>query len=143
MRAAILLLYSTDFRTQRLFLADTAIHRQQGGPDANGGRVADLRRDRGRERMAESQRSEHLAASGSTSVAPRFLCSCLISALASPQAETTASSSACTVHVAHSFHQTTTLFLTRVRNWRHSLQVISSQVSKAKSEPICPQLTLN
>lgn len=52
------LCYPPDFRTQRLRLPHTAVHRQQGGPDTSGGRVADLRRDRGRERMAESQRSE-------------------------------------------------------------------------------------
>lgn len=39
---AIHLFYSTDFRTQRFYLPNTAVHRQQGGPDANGGRVADL-----------------------------------------------------------------------------------------------------
>lgn len=68
---AIDLFYSTDFRTQRFYLPNAAVHRQQGGPDTNGGRVADLWCDRGREWMAESQRSEHLLAF--SSLLPSFL----------------------------------------------------------------------
>lgn len=80
--------------------------------------MADLRRDRGRERMAESQRSERppaLAPWPRPSVIPDS---------ASPQAETADSSSACTVPVAPLSRQITTLFRTRARNWRHALQVI-------------------
>lgn len=42
----------------------------------------------------------------------------------SPQTETVDSRSACTARAAHSYHQITTLFPTRVRSWRHGLQVI-------------------
>lgn len=52
--------FSTDFRTQRLDIPDTAVYWQQGGTNTNRGRVAVLRCDRGSEWMAEPQRCKHI-----------------------------------------------------------------------------------
>lgn len=58
----------------------------------------------------------------------------LILTFASPQTETVDSRSACTAHVARLYHQITTLFPTRVKSWRHDLQVIwLHQLKKCKS----------
>lgn len=60
----------------------------------------------------------------SISTTPVSLCRRVTLGFASPQAETVDSNSACTVPAARLSHQITTLFPTRVRNWRHGLQVI-------------------
>lgn len=52
--------FSTDFRTQRLDIPDTAVYWQQGGTNTNRGRVAVLWCDRGSEWMAEPQRCKHI-----------------------------------------------------------------------------------
>lgn len=50
---------STDFRTQRPDIPNTAVYWQQGGTNTDGGRVAVLWRHRGSEWMAEPQRWVH------------------------------------------------------------------------------------
>lgn len=114
----------TDFRKQRPGIPDAALHRQQGGSNADGGRVAVLRCDGGGERVAESQKWAHSTAV--TKGSPYLfivasLCHCLC---VSPQTETVDSKSACTARAARLYHQITTLFPTRARSWRLALQVI-------------------
>lgn len=116
--------FSTDFRTQRLDVPNAAVYWQQGGTNTNRGRVALLWRDRGSEWMAEPQRWEHHSCRFHNSLSYIFMSLCHLFTFVSPQTETVDSRSACTARAARLYHQITTLFPTRVRSWRHGLQVI-------------------